>query len=125
MTVFHSLNRKLIDDGKIKQYFLYSLREILIVVIGILFALQVNNWNETRKERIYERKVLSEMLVGIDQNIGFLEMGLKRNKNAIASCQIILDRFDSGDAYNDSLDRHFQQQYPCFTPPLIIMSMKA
>jgi hypothetical protein len=84
-----------------------AIGEVLIVVIGILFALQVNNWNESSKEGKFERKVLNELLVGIDNNIFFLNMGIGRNEDAIASCKIILNHFKNGYSYNDSLDKHF------------------
>jgi len=39
------------SEGKTKKYLLYALGEILLVVIGILIALSLNNWNEERKDR--------------------------------------------------------------------------
>ena len=36
----------MLSGGKVKNYLLYAVGEILLVVIGILFALQINNWNE-------------------------------------------------------------------------------
>ena len=38
-----------------RKYFKYAIGEIILVVIGILIALQINNWNEWRKDRIMER----------------------------------------------------------------------
>jgi len=49
------------DDNKPLKYARYAIGEIVLVVIGILLALQVNNWNETQKERKFERKMLSEI----------------------------------------------------------------
>ena len=37
-------------ENKTGKYFKYALGEIILVVIGILIALQINNWNEDRKE---------------------------------------------------------------------------
>ena len=48
--------------GKVKRYILYGLGEILLVVIGILIALQVNTWNEGRKERKAESQTLHGLL---------------------------------------------------------------
>jgi hypothetical protein len=47
--------------NKLGRYLLYALGEILLVVIGILIALQVNNNNETRKDRTFEYKMLTEV----------------------------------------------------------------
>lgn len=52
----------LIENGKVGKYFWYALGEILLVVIGILIALQVNNWNETRKARADELVMLENLL---------------------------------------------------------------
>lgn len=46
---FRSIRKKLVEQNKIRSYLLYALGEILLVVLGILIALQVNNWNEERK----------------------------------------------------------------------------
>ena len=48
ITLFRRIRQKLIDSGSASKYVLYALGEILLVVIGILIALQVNNWNEKR-----------------------------------------------------------------------------
>ena len=40
------------------KYLRYAVGEIVLVVIGILIALQVNNWNEYRKEKVEEKKIL-------------------------------------------------------------------
>ncbi|MBK7871755.1 MAG: hypothetical protein IPJ74_14290 [Saprospiraceae bacterium] len=51
---FRNIRRRLLDSGKVQNYLLYAVGEILLVMIGILLALQVNNWNE--KHKIYEKQ---------------------------------------------------------------------
>ena len=57
--------------GRARKYLLYAIGEILLVVAGILLALQVNNWNEVRKNRIKEYELLlvlkEEVATNIDQ----------------------------------------------------------
>ncbi|MEJ2162386.1 MAG: DUF6090 family protein [Robiginitalea sp.] len=48
---FRNIRQRLITGSKFSRYLLYAVGEILLVVIGILIALQVDNWNETRKSR--------------------------------------------------------------------------
>jgi len=50
VTIFSRVREKLIASGSVTKYLLYATGEVLLVVIGILLALQVNNWNEQRKD---------------------------------------------------------------------------
>ena len=61
------------------RYFKYAIGEIILVVIGILIALQINNWNEQRKEKQLEINAMSEVrddlvnsMVDINQNLGLM-----------------------------------------------------
>lgn len=49
---FRKIRQNLLSEGKTAKYFKYAIGEIILVVIGILIALQINNWNEARKENI-------------------------------------------------------------------------
>ncbi len=42
------------ETGKTTRYFKYAIGEITLVVIGILIALQINNWNQSQKEKNIE-----------------------------------------------------------------------
>ena len=58
---FRRIRRKLADDNKPIKYFRYAIGEIVLVVIGILIALQVNNWNQKRIDRNKETIILKEL----------------------------------------------------------------
>lgn len=47
---FRKLRQDLLSEGKTTKYLKYAIGEIVLVVIGILIALQINNWNEERKQ---------------------------------------------------------------------------
>lgn len=61
MPFFSRIRRKIINEGNQKKYLIYAFGEILLVVVGILIALQVNNWNEERKSNT-KASQLSEVL---------------------------------------------------------------
>ncbi len=63
ITFFRKIRFALMSGNKSTKYFKYALGEIVLVVIGILIALQINNWNEYRKDRIVEKKILNEILL--------------------------------------------------------------
>jgi len=60
--IFRNIRKKLAAEYKVAKYLRYAVGEILLVVIGILIAVQVNNWNELRKQA-NERKVLTQSLI--------------------------------------------------------------
>ncbi|MEJ2161877.1 MAG: DUF6090 family protein [Robiginitalea sp.] len=55
--------------GRFSKYILYAIGEILLVVFGILIALQVDNWNDYRKEREVETGILQDLQIEFDENL--------------------------------------------------------
>ena len=68
---FRRIRQKLLANNQMKKYILYAIGEIALVMIGILLALQVNNWNEGRKNRLKEKVYLenlkSDLVLDIDR----------------------------------------------------------
>jgi hypothetical protein len=63
--------------GKFSKYLLYAVGEIVLVVIGILIALQINNKNQERINRDYELTMLREIKDALEKDISNMEGGLK------------------------------------------------
>lgn len=85
-----------LDGGVVSKYVLYALGEILLVMIGILLALQVNNWSESRRARLVEKSALTELLNEFEQNrIQFDEVML-RHMDAKRACFQLQDLVDRG-----------------------------
>ena len=66
---FRKIRHDLIANSKTYKYFKYAIGEIVLVVIGILIALYINNWNEQRKERKRFDQVLAEVEKELETNI--------------------------------------------------------
>jgi hypothetical protein len=63
---FRKIRQKMLMENKFSKYLLYAIGEIILVVIGILIALQINNWNENRKDSIEERAILESLLENLN-----------------------------------------------------------
>ena len=70
---FRKIRKKLADDNKPFKYLRYAVGEILLVVIGILIALQINNWNEHQKEIKEEQQILNNINNEFKNNYKLLE----------------------------------------------------
>ena len=68
--LFRKIRQNLLSEGKTGRYLKYAIGEIVLVVIGILIALQINNWNEENKADQFEMIMLKEIKNGflIDYN---------------------------------------------------------
>ncbi|MDT0558335.1 DUF6090 family protein [Ichthyenterobacterium sp. W332] len=58
---FRHIRKSLIEQNKMGKYFKYAIGEIILVVIGILIALQINTWNEDRKNRVKEKVYITNI----------------------------------------------------------------
>jgi hypothetical protein len=66
--LFRNIRQNLLTEGKTSRYLKYAIGEIILVVIGILIALQINNWNEAQKSKKDERYVLTEVLKNLEED---------------------------------------------------------
>ena len=66
--LFRKIRQNLLMENKTGKYFKYAIGEVVLVMIGILLALQVSNWNQDRKDRISERKLLDNIHKDFAQN---------------------------------------------------------
>ena len=79
------------------------------MVIGILIALQINNWNESKKAEKFEHKLLSELIETLKGDYSKIEEVVLWNKRDQASSKIILEHLDKNLPFHDSLLMHFRR----------------
>jgi capsule polysaccharide export protein KpsC/LpsZ len=94
------------EQSKTGKYFKYAIGEIILVVIGILIALSINNWNEGRKEVIKERQLLNNLQGEFKDNLQDLDsIAIEVNK-VISSLEKVFDQFSqsNSDTPKDSLN---------------------
>lgn len=67
------IRQNLLLEGKTRKYLKYAFGEIVLVMVGILLALQVTNWNNQRLERLREQAILKNLQIDFQNNIANLE----------------------------------------------------
>ncbi|MCF7561796.1 DUF6090 family protein [Sabulilitoribacter multivorans] len=65
---FRKIRQQLLTENKFSKYLLYAIGEIVLVVIGILIALQINNWNENRKQKAKVNNYLKSMVIDLNSD---------------------------------------------------------
>ena len=113
---FRKLRQQLLSQNKVSKYLLYAIGEIALVMIGILLALQVNNWNESKKQKNFANKILNAITISIKKNIVYYEFVIDYNEDGNQSAEIILNHLDKNLSYHDSLDIHFSHAIQYSTP---------
>ncbi len=104
---FRKTRKKLADDNKPMKYTRYAIGEILLVVIGILIALQINNWNEERKSKVTEINVLNDLVLGLEADRWTMDYIYDKHYKAIQSCEIILQKIEDYEEGNNLLGEQF------------------
>ena len=73
---FRTIRKKLIDEDNVRKYLLYAIGEIALVMIGILLALQVNNWNQDRMNSAAAGSIQIRMLDDLYNELAVMEVTL-------------------------------------------------
>ncbi len=108
------------SSSRVAMYLLYAIGEIILVAIGILIALQINNWNEQRKEDIKERKLLIDLVENLEFNVAALDSIAFNFASDDRSSNHIIALIENKLDYHDSLDFHFARAFNA--KPLIPLS---
>ena len=102
------------DDHRPLKYARYAIGEIVLVVIGILIALSINNWNEYQKERKSERLILSEIRNNLKYDLNDFESNIATLQNKSVASKEILQALKKNIPFHDSLGYYFS--YLCAYP---------
>lgn len=103
--------QKLIKERNVQKYLIYGLGEILLIVIGILIALQISNWNDNKKSKKLGLEMISEIRTGLDSDLNELNRFLQYQEMVLKSQLIISEWLKNDEEYQDTLSRHFSRVY--------------
>ncbi len=95
---FRKIRKQLADDNKPFKYFRYAIGEIVLVVIGILIALSINNWNNQRLEKIEINNILHTIVSNLNSDISAIDNEIKEGTELMTFWERLLS-----DSENDSL----------------------
>ena len=87
---FRHIRQRLFLEGKVSRYLGYAVGEIVLIVVGILIALQISNWNEESKNAEEEHQLLALVNESLESYIFLLEMGLKRQEEVVAASERLM-----------------------------------
>ena len=90
---FRKIRQKLLSENKFSKYLLYAIGEIILVVIGILIALQINNQNIYKQERSIEKTYLIALQEEFEVNINKLDEIIDLNTNLIDNTDKLIEVF--------------------------------
>jgi hypothetical protein len=92
---FRSIRQQLLSENNFNKYLLYAVGEIVLVVIGILLALQINNWNESRKRNIEEEKLLTALIEDFNENKIRLEEAISKEMDMVRMSKSLIKAMQS------------------------------
>ena len=101
---FRNIRQNLIMENKTSKYLKYAIGEIVLVVIGILIALQINNWNEVRKSDSQVQLLLNNLVEAINQDIDYLQSSAILHEFRSNSLRYLVKMSDNDFEFNSRLD---------------------
>ncbi|MEP0134275.1 MAG: DUF6090 family protein [Eudoraea sp.] len=89
---FRKIRQQLLSENKVPKYLMYAIGEIVLVVIGILIALQINNWNQKENEQSKIKEYTISLIQDLERDIAMANQIIGQNEE-------IVDRIDSLNIY--------------------------
>lgn len=107
---FRKIRQKLLAESltklktsKFSKYLIYAIGEIVLVVIGILIALQINNWNEANKNKVFEVKMLKEVTKVLQADKANFEEHISAYTELIETVTYFKSLSQNGNTFNDTM----------------------
>ncbi|WP_396637522.1 DUF6090 family protein [Maribacter sp. R77961] len=116
---FRRIRKSLLSENKFSKYLLYAIGEIILVVIGILIALQINTWNEQRKDNVKEQEILKRLRKEFTSNRAQLLEKTESKKDINRKCTRLLTFYNEPEkAELDSIFAYLGSVIPTTFDPI-------
>ena len=96
---FRKIRQKLLSENKFSKYLLYAVGEIILVVIGILIALQINNWNQIRIQQLEEQTIVKNIHTEYLQNKGIIKRRIEETELCEAALRQLMNNIGKDEAH--------------------------
>jgi hypothetical protein len=96
MKLFNKVRQRLLDEGRLKRYLVYATGEIILVVIGIFIALQLNAWKADVKDRDLERTYLLNLRNDLVLQLEIIEEQIAHESGKVALADSATRCFETG-----------------------------
>ena len=100
---FRRIRQNLLMENKTSKYFKYAIGEIVLVVLGILIALQINNWNQGRINANEELSILKSLKAGLKKDQADILYNKSYFAESIADANKVITALENDLPYNDSI----------------------
>ncbi|RMB56325.1 hypothetical protein EAX61_14665 [Dokdonia sinensis] len=104
---FRKIRKKLLRENRLSKYLLYAVGEIILVVIGIFIALQLNNWNTDKQTKKVQIKYLKEIANNLKTDLEDVRFNIGFNETRLNASRIVINSLDKQATYSDSLDVYY------------------
>ncbi|MGZ0015050.1 DUF6090 family protein [Yeosuana sp. AK3] len=99
---FRKIRRKMLTENKFGKYLTYAIGEIILVVIGIMIALSINNWNEQNKNAHKEQIHLKGILSDLQEQVSNLRISIQGSSTSINVITDLLTEHSENDGFKQS-----------------------
>jgi len=107
MIFFRKIRQQQLGENKFGNYSLYAIGEILLVVIGIVIALQIDKWNEDENLSKTEVALLKEMKKNLEADLVETQRDIDLNKEKLNANEIVLVNLKGPKSHNDSINFYY------------------
>ncbi|MBT8297716.1 MAG: hypothetical protein KJO52_05225 [Maribacter sp.] len=125
---FRNIRKKLLTENKFSKYLIYAIGEIFLVVLGILIALQINNWNENRKQQIKLQQIYHEILADLKRERDYANFIINKFEGQRKAYTDYLESFSSTKITRKSMYRKLlelnMEGYPINSNSSIVESLQ-
>lgn len=111
---FRNIRMSLLNEGKTSRYLKYAFGEIILVVIGILIALGISNWNESKKNRNLRLSYSTSLINNLNEDIVVLNSLILQLKNDSIIFSSIEKRVRDSNADTDTIAKIFRYEFPAY-----------